>query len=103
MKVLFDSTDYRPLEQGETYENKYIIIRPDFFKDDYKEAKYQLFYAHSGFGCDPDKLGTKIFGVFCIDGEAASTSRPYVLGVAKESAIEQWEKLYETKALKEVL
>lgn len=103
MKVLFDSTDCRPLEKDETYENKYIILSPEFFKDAYKEAKYQLFYAHSGFGCFPDKIGNKIFGVFCIDGEATSTSRPFVLGVATEKAVEQWEKMYQTQALKEVL
>lgn len=92
MKMIFDNNDYTQLKDGETYEGKFIIISPDFFKPEYREAKCQLFLAKSGFGCDPSKLGGKIFGNFF--DERNQTRREYVLGVATEDAIKTWEKLY---------
>ena len=92
MKYIFDCTDYRPLAEGETYENKYVIVRPEFFKPEYREARYQLFYAVSGFGCDPNKLGGKIFGRFC--DEITSIRRENVLGVATQKALDEYEEIY---------
>ena len=92
MKMLFDNNDYTQLKDGETYKDKFVIISPDFFKPEYREAKYQLFLAKGGFGCDPSKLGGKIFGTF-FNGRD-QTRREYVLGVATEDAIKAWEKLY---------
>ena len=92
MKMIFDNNDYTQLKDGETYEGKFVIISPDFFKPEYREAKYQLFLAKSGFGCDPSKSGGKIFGNFF--DERSQTRREYVLGVATEEAIEEWERVY---------
>ena len=92
MKMIFDANDYRKLEDGETYQNKFVILSLEFFSSKYKEARYQLFLARSGFGCDPEKLGGKIFGRYC-DG-IDQTRREYVLGVATEEAIEAWENAY---------
>ena len=92
MKTLFDWDDYRPLEDGETYENKFVILNPQGFKPEYQEAKNQLFLALSGFGCDPSKMGGKIFGRLW--DEDYQTRREYVLGVATEKAIKDWEKMY---------
>ena len=44
----------------------------------------------SGFGCDPDKLGTKVFGEFLKDGEETCFTRSDFLGVADESQIPEW-------------
>ena len=93
MKLIFGNDDYETLKDGETYKDKFIIIDPDFFKPEYREAKYQLFLAQGGFGCDPGKLGGKIFGRY-FDG-IDQTRIEYVLGVAKEEAIKEWEKMYE--------
>ena len=93
MKLIFDNDDYEPLKDGETYKDKFIIINPDFFSTEYREAKYQLLFAQTGFGCDPEKLGGKIFGKHC-DG-SGWVRREYVLGVAKEKAIKEWEKMCE--------
>ena len=92
MKILFDKNDYRQLEEGETYVNKFVILSPDFFNEKYREAKYQLFLALAGFGCDPSKLGGKVFGNFF--DEKDMTRREYILGVATEEAIAQWELEY---------
>ena len=80
------------VKNGETYENKFVILSLDFFAPEYREGKNQLFYAMGGFGCHPDKLGGKIFGRFY--DEDASTRREYVLGIATEKAITEWEQTY---------
>ena len=92
MKTLFSSNDCRKLTEGETYENKFVVIEPEALNEDYQEAKYQLFYAQGGFGCDPSKFGGKIFGRYF--DEDGVTRDCYVLGVATEDAIAQWEKIY---------
>ena len=88
----FEKEDYRQLEDGETYKDKFVILDPIQFKEEYRDAKNCLYYAEGGFGCYPDKLGGKIFGR--IFDESYQTRREYVLGVATENAIKKWEELY---------
>lgn len=92
MQTLFGERDYEPLKEGETYEGKFVIISPDYFKPEYRCAKYQLFHAEGGFGCDPSKLGNAVFGRDC--EETYRQERYNILGVAKEAAIREWERLY---------
>ena len=92
MEMLFSKDDYRQLESGETYENKFVIIAPEYFKPEYRSAKYQLFLAKGGFGCDPSKMGNAVFGTDCT--ESYRQERYNILGVAKEEAIQAWEKQY---------
>lgn len=92
MQTLFGEGDYRHLEDGETYEGKFVIIAPEFFKPEFRSAKYQLFLAKGGFGCDPSKMGNAVFGNDC--EEQYRQERYNILGVATEEAIQAWEKLY---------
>ena len=92
MIKVFGKNDYRPLKDGETYKDKFVILSVDQFKPEYKTAQYQLFYAKGGFGCDPNKLGGKVFGM--VFDEPYQTRREYILGVATEEAITEWEKEY---------
>ena len=92
MKYIFNENDYRPLQDGETYENKFVILNAEQFKPEYRTALCQLFYAKGGFGCDPAKWGSKVFGN--LYDESYQTVREYILGVATEEAIAEWEKLY---------
>ena len=92
MKYVFNSNDYTQLKDGETYKDKFVILSTEQFKDEYKEALYQLFLAQGGFGCDPTKMGGKVFGR--LYDEDYQTRREYILGVATEEAIKEWEKVY---------
>jgi len=92
MTTIFEKKDYRPLKKGETYDGKFVIISPGYFKPEYRSALHQLFHAEGGFGCDPKKLGNAVFGRDC-DGPYRQ-ERYNILGVATEEAIQQWEKLY---------
>lgn len=92
MNTVFSPEDYRQLEAGENYVNKFVILSTRQFKKEYQNAKNQLFYAEGGFGCYPDKLGGKVFGK--LFDEPYQTRREYILGVATEEAIVEWEKEY---------
>ena len=92
MEMLFSENDYRQLEKGETYEGKFVIIKPDYFKPEYRSANYQLFHADGVFGCDPSKLGNAVFGR---DFEEMYRQERYnILGVATEAAIREWERVF---------
>lgn len=64
------------------------------FKEEYNNAKFQLFYAESGFGCDPDKMGNGVFGYFVADKEYCRVERHQVIGVISKESLEEWKKVY---------
>lgn len=79
------------------YEGKLLVMKPSVLKDEFKTPEFQLFYATSGFGCDPDKIGTQVSGYFLKDGEFAHFRRHNFFGVIKDECIPEWaqEKLKE--------
>ena len=92
MTKIFTKDDCVQLKDGENYVNKFVIIKTDQFKPEYQNALNQLFYATGGFGCYPEKIGGKVFGH--LFDEPYQTRREYILGVATEEAIAEWEKEY---------
>jgi len=78
---------------SENYENKLLILNPAALREKYRYEEYQYFFAQAGFGCDPGKLGTKVFGKFLIDGEETSFHRYNFLGVADEEKLPEWAKM----------
>ncbi len=93
MTKIFTKNDCVQLkEEEENYVNKFVILSTEQFKPEYQNAKNQLFYAEGGFGCYPDKLGGKVFGK--LFDESYQTRREYILGVAKEEVIVEWETEY---------
>ena len=81
-----------PKSNEEIYENRLLILKPSSLKEEYRYAEFQLFLARAGFGCDPSKLGTKVFGEFLCDGEKASFRRYDFLGIADENKLPDWAK-----------
>ena len=69
------------------YENRLLVLKPSVLTEAYRDMRYQLFYATSGFGCDPTKLGSKVYGFFIEDGEYTSFQRSDFVGVLKDSLI----------------
>lgn len=96
---LFDSSHCIENDVPQNYENKLLVISPNVLKDQYKTPDDQLFYATGGFGCDPSKIGTKVFGIFLKDGEETHFSRGDFIGIIKDEYIPDWacEKLNEFK------
>ena len=85
-----DLHDKTACTEETAYAGRVLILRPDVLNDRYKHGDYQYFYAVSGFGCEPDKLGTKVFGEFLKDGEETCFTRSDFLGAADESQLPEW-------------
>jgi len=78
------------LADERNYAEKLLILKPEVFKEDFQKPYYQYFYAHSGFGCYPDKLGGKVYGKFLADSENGQFRRSDFLGVADPEQLPQW-------------
>ena len=80
------------LSDDKEYAEKLLILKPTTLKDEFRRPFFQYFYAQSGFGCYPDKLGGKVFGRFLADGENGQFRRSDFLGVADPEKLPQWAK-----------
>ncbi len=72
------------------YEGRLLVMKPTTLKDEYKTPDFQLFYATSGFGCDPTAVGTQVAGYFLKDDEYAHFRRADFIGVMKDECIPEW-------------
>lgn len=78
------------LADDKEYAEKLLILKPTSLIDEFRKPYYQYFYAQSGFGCYPDKLGGKVFGKFLADSEDFCFHRSDFLGVADTEQLPQW-------------
>ena len=89
-----DVTPWRDVE----LEGKLLVIKDKCFKEDFRDAKYQLVLANGGFGCRPDARGNAIFVTECHtdNPEAYRIERCNndILGIATEEAIAEWKSIY---------
>lgn len=95
-------------EDGRTmdYEGKVLVMRPDVLSEAYLEPKYQLWYAHDGFGCSPTAIGRSIRATCLADGEMSRWNRADFYGPIKEELLPDWareqtERLHEGEQLSE--
>jgi hypothetical protein len=92
---LHPAVDYQsviPDSHTENYSDRLLVLKPSSLKEDYRHEEFQYFFAESGFGCDPEKLGTKVFGRFLIDGEESAFRRYDFYGIADEEKLPGWAK-----------
>lgn len=93
MKTIIDRSECRAL--SDHIEGKLVVIKSEFFKPQFREAKYQLVLATGGFGCDADKLGTAVFVVECCENpEYYRQERYNLIGEPTEEMIKEWKALY---------
>lgn len=52
-------------------EGKYVRLRPEAHKPEYRDPKFLVFKAEGGFGCSPETRGTAVIGYYVCDGERA--------------------------------
>lgn len=93
---LFTVSDVTPWREVDL-EGKLIIINDKFFKEDFKDAKYQLVLATGGFGCRPNARGNAIFVMECCacpETYRIERRDNNILGIATEAAIAEWKKIY---------
>lgn len=85
------------LWRDENLEGKVIILKSEFFKEEYRDAKYQLVLATGGFGCRPDARGNAIFVTECCENPESyriERCNGDVLGIASDEAIQEWKSTY---------
>jgi hypothetical protein len=87
---LLDKSDCVRFDEPQDYTGRLLILGASTLKDEYKQGKYQYFFAYSGFGCDPSATGTKVFGEFLYDGEETHFHRGAFIGIADESKLPDW-------------
>lgn len=94
MKTIIDKSECKPL--SDNIEGKLVVIKPDFFKPEFREAKYQLVLAAGGFGCDASKMGNAVFveEVHTDNPEHYRQERYNLIGEPTEEIIKEWKSIY---------
>ena len=93
MKTIIDRSECRAL--SECIKGKLVVIRPEFFKPQFREAKYQLVLATGGFGCDASSLGNAVMVTECCENpERYRQERYNLIGEPTEEMIKEWKALY---------
>ena len=79
------------------YTGKVLVLSPDVLREQYWGQKNQLWYARSGFGCEPHSSGRAVSATCLSDGETARWNREDFIGVLDEKYLPDWarEKLEE--------
>ena len=77
-----------------------LVLSPEALREQYWGQKDQLWYARSGFGCEPHSSGRAVFATCLSDGETARWNREDFIGVLDEKCLPGWarEKLMELTA-----
>ncbi len=96
-KTLFTKNDYTSWKNV-NLEGKLLIREVNNFKEDFRDAKYQLVLATGGFGCSPDARGNAIF-VEEVHNDSPEHYRMErcdneILGIATEEGIKEWKEKY---------
>ena len=96
MYTINDCTDedvYRTGLQG-----RFVILKPEFFKAEYRDEKYQLVKCCGGFGCDPSKIGNAIYVEEVNDNPESyriERCNHDILGFAKDTVVRAHQEKYQ--------
>lgn len=66
---------------------KTLVLHADRLGKRWQRAKFQLVKAHGGFGCYPDKIGSKVYVEFIADGDESEYRRGDFIGEASAELI----------------
>lgn len=81
-------------------QNRIVVINDSHFKSEYKQAKYQLVLALSGFGCKEDCYSTGVFVKECFAPDKNETPCTYkihrcdLIGEPTEQLVLEWKNTY---------
>ena len=79
------------------FTGKVLVLSSEALREQYWGQKDQLWYARSGFGCEPHSSGRAVFATCLSDGETARWNREDFMGVLDDKFLPDWarEKLEE--------
>ncbi len=90
-KIILTQDECKPNSNAANYYKQVLVLNSETLKEEYREAKYQLWLAYiRTFGCDPDLRGQRLQVVCLADGETASMLRSDFLGVCKKEIIPEY-------------
>ena len=94
MKTIIDKSECKPL--SDNIKGRLVVIKPDFFKPEFRDAKYQIVLATGGFGCEAGKLGNAVFveEVHTDNPEHYRQERYNLIGEPTEEIIKEWKPMY---------
>ena len=94
---LFGAEHCEPNSGEQDFTGKVLVLSPDTLKESCWSQADQLWYARSGFGCEPHSSGRAVFATCLSDGETARWNREDFIGVLDEKYLPDWarEKLME--------
>ena len=93
MKTIIDRNECNAL--SENIEGKLVVIDSNFFKPEFREAKYQIVLAIGGFGCDAKKMGNAVSVIECCENpESYRQERYNLIGEPTEKIISEWKEMY---------
>ena len=94
MKTIIDKSECNPL--SDNIEGKLVVIKSDFFKPEFRDAKYQIVLATGGFGCDASKMGNAVYveEIYSDNPEHYRQERYNIIGEPTEKIIEEWKSKY---------
>lgn len=72
------------------YTGRVLALSPDVLSEAYWEPKYQLWFAHDGFGCSPTAIGRSIRATCLADGETSRWNRSEFLGPVRDEFLPDW-------------
>lgn len=76
--------------EPQDYKGKLLILKPQVLQPQFRQKEAQYFYAENGFGCDPNSLGTAVFGHFLANGQKARLERSDFIGIADKNQLPIW-------------
>ena len=74
------------------FTGKVLVLSPDTLKESCWSQADQLWYARSGFGCEPHSSGRAVFATCLSDGETARWNREDFIGVLHDKFLPEWAK-----------
>lgn len=92
--TIIDRSECKPL--SDHIEGKLVVIGDQFFKPEYKSAKYQLVLATGGSGCDASARVTCVIVMECTNDnpESYRQERYNLIGEPTEELIAEWKSMY---------
>ena len=93
MMTIINKNKCKPLSNN--IEGKLVVVKPEYFKPEFREAKYQIVLATGGFGCDASKMGNAVFVTECCENpEEYRQERYNLIGEPTEEIIAEWKAKY---------
>jgi hypothetical protein len=80
------------LVRGQDITNKYVVLMEKYYRGD---DVRRVFRCEGGFGCNPDTIGTALFGTMIYNGERFRAERYEVGRFATEEEVKEAEKIRE--------